>query len=414
MAKGNLTPVHSNSPRKTVGLLIESSRIYGRGLLRGIAKFARLHDDWSILYQERMLGGRIPPWMQKAKCDGMIARIETLEELDFIQDRKIPAVDLRGIHPARNIPRIRNDERRVAELAAEHLRSRGFRNFAFCGFAGADYSEHLRDYFIHAIGSSGRAVAVHEGNKTRSGMRIAAIEAESLLHEAELEDWLAGLPKPVGIMACNDIRGRQVLNACHCRNIWVPDQAAVIGFDNDDVLCELANPPLSSVAPATERIGYLAAEMLAAMMAGKYPAEKEILVPPIGVITRRSTDTLAVDDPLVAAALRFIRENVGRGINVESILDHLAATTKPVSRSWLEHRFMEMLNRTPKDEILNAHIAVIEKMLLETRWPLEKIAEQAGLQSAAQLSTLFRRRTGRTPGDFRKSAHANSPFHELC
>lgn len=360
-----------------------------------------------------MLGGRVPSWMQKAKCDGLIARIETLEELNFIQEKKIPAVDLRGIHPRPEIPRILNDEQLTAKLAAEHLRSRGLRNFAFCGFAGADYSEHLRDYFIDAIGASERKVAVFEGDKARFGMRVTAIEAESLLHEAELENWLTGLPKPVGIMACNDIRGRQVLNACHGGNILVPDQVAVVGFDNDEVLCELANPPLTSVAPATEHIGYMAAETLSRMMVGKFPAERETLVQPIGVITRRSTDTLAVEDPLVAAALRFIRENVGRGINVESILDHLAATTKTVSRSWLEHRFMEVLNRTPKDEILNAHIVVIEKMLLETRWPLEKVAEQAGLQSAAQLSTLFRRRTGRTPGDFRKSARANSPFREL-
>ncbi|MGC9260485.1 MAG: XylR family transcriptional regulator [Phycisphaerae bacterium] len=404
MASIDSTAADSGSSRKVVGLLIESSRVYGRGLLRGIAKFIRIHDNWSVLYQERVLGDRIPAWLQKVRCDGIIARIETSEELEFIRRRRIPAVDLRGIHPAAKIPRILNDEQNVAELAAEHLRSRGFHNFAFCGFSGADYSEHLRDYFIGAIGASERKVAVFEGDKARSGMRVAAIEAESLLHEKELEGWLAGLPKPVGIMACNDIRGRQVLNACHCCGIWVPDQTAVIGFDNDEVLCELANPPLSSVAPATERIGYLAAEMLAGMMTGKYPEKQEILVPPIGVITRRSTDVLAIADPALVAALRFIRDKSGRGINVESILDHIAATVKPVSRSWLEHRFMEILKHTPKDEIMNVRIAGIETLLLETTWSLEKIAEKVGLQSAAQLSTLFRRRTGHTPGDFRKNA----------
>ncbi|NNM87559.1 MAG: substrate-binding domain-containing protein, partial [Phycisphaerae bacterium] len=227
----------SASSRKVVGLLIESSRVYGRGLLRGIAKFTRIHNNWSILYQERMLSDRIPPWLVKRKCDGIIARIETREEFDFLCHRRIPVVDLCGVYRSQKIPRILPDERRVADLAAEHLQSRGLRNFAFCGFAGADYSEHLRNYFIHAVGTSGRPVAVYEGAKVRAGTPVTAIEAESLLHETELEDWLAGLPKPVGIMACNDIRGRQVLNACHCRRILVPDQAAVIGFDNDDVLC---------------------------------------------------------------------------------------------------------------------------------------------------------------------------------
>ncbi len=361
-----------------------------------------------------MLGDSIPPWLVKAKCDGIIARIETREELNYIRSRKIPAVDLRGIHPHSKIPRICNNEQRTAELAWEHLRARGLRHFAFCGFAGADYSEHLRDYFIQAIGISDRKIAVYEGDRVRSGMRIAAIEAQSLLHEAELEDWLISLPKPVGVMACNDIRGQQVLNACRCSHLLVPDQVAVVGFDNDDVLCELANPPLSSVAPATERIGYMAAETLAAMMAGTGSVEKEILVSPIRVVTRRSTDIVAVDDPVLAAALRFIRENAGCRITVERILDHLAATTKSVSRSWLEHRFKDVLNRSPKDEILSVLTANITNLLLETNWSLEKIAEKVGLRSAPQLSTLFRRRTGHTPGEFRNSVRTNSPFREMA
>ena len=404
MALADGRPIGSPATRKIVGLLIESSRVYGRGLLRGIAKYARLHDDWSILFQERMLGGGVPSWLVKVKYDGIIARIETIAELDVIRNRGVPTVDLRGIHPVPKIPMVLNDEQRVAELAAEHLRSRGLRNFAFCGFAGADYSEHLRDYFVRAVENTRRHMSVYEGDKARSGMRVTAIEAESIMHEEKLESWLIALPKPVGIMACNDIRGQQVLNACHRCGIWVPDHVAVIGFDNDDVLCELANPPLSSVVPATERIGYLAAETLDAMMVHKPPAKHVVRVSPIGIVARRSTDVLAIEDPVVAAAMRFIRDNAGQGINVESVLDHLAVSDRPISRSHLEHRFKNVLNHTPKDEILSTRIAIIEKILLETDWPLDKIAERAGLQSAAQLSALFKRRTGRTPGDFRRIA----------
>jgi LacI family transcriptional regulator len=142
--------------------------------------------------------------------------------------------------------------------------------------------------------------------------------------------------------------------------------------------------------------------------------EKEILVSPIRVVTRRSTDIVAVDDPVLAAALRFIRENAGCRITVERILDHLAATTKSVSRSWLEHRFKDVLNRSPKDEILSVLTANITNLLLETNWSLEKIAEKVGLRSAPQLSTLFRRRTGHTPGEFRNSVRTNSPFREMA
>lgn len=388
---------------RTVALLIESSRAYGRGLLRGVARYLRTERPWGVLHQERALGDAPPDWLTRERVDGILARVENPALAECVRTLGVPAVDLRGLRPLVGVPVITTDESAVARLAAEHLIERGFRRFAFCGFGGADYSMARMRHFQSHIEAAGHEIFTYESPVMPIGVDTSHIEAGAETRHGELARWLQSLPKPIGLMACNDIRGRQVLDACREAGIAVPQEVAVVGVDNDDVLCDLSSPPLSSVIPDTGAIGFEAAALLDAMMRGKPGPDEPILIEPIGVITRRSTDVLAVDDPQVAEALRFIRDNACSGINVESVLDHLATSDGgAVSRSTLDRRFHQTLGRSAKEEILRVRLARVRQLLRETDEPLSNIAAMVGIGHTEHLSVLFKRVTGETPGTFRR------------
>ncbi len=228
----------------------------------------------------------------------------------------------------------------------------------------------------------------------KAGRRTLSWEQE----RSSLADWLRGLPKPVGIMAAYDQRGWQVLDVCRSIGLGVPDQVAVIGVDNDELLCELAQPSLSSVVLDTDRAGYTAAELLAQMMAGKKVMAKQYLIEPLGIVTRQSTDVFSGADADVARAVRFIRDHGCDGIKVQAVVDELA-----MSRRVLEHRFRQTLGRTPHDEILRVQIERVAQLLAETDLPLATIADRAGFKHAEYMSVAFKRQTGLAPRQFRES-----------
>ena len=384
-----------NRPR--VALLIESSRAYGRGLLKGVAKYVREHGPWSIFLQERSLDDVSPGWLAHWKGDGVIARIETRELARAIGRLGLPAVDLRSLLPGLTLPSLRTDDRAVAEMAAEHLRERGFRHFAFCGFNGADYSDTRRDAFRQSVAQSGSLCHVFQEPEKPERSGTLGFEEHGLKYEDHVAHWLRELPKPVGLMACNDIRGQQVLNACRDIGVAVPDEVAVIGVDNDVVLCELSDPPLSSVVPNTERIGYEAAALLDRLMAGKAPPPKPITIGPMGVVTRRSTEVLAISDRHIATAARFIRERACEGIDVSDVVKVV-----PLSRSAMERRFVKALGRSPKEQILRTRLDRAKQLLAETDFSLAIVAEKVGFDHPEYLSVIFKRKVGQTPGEFRR------------
>ncbi|HXF09421.1 MAG TPA: XylR family transcriptional regulator, partial [Desulfuromonadaceae bacterium] len=320
--------------RPRVALLIESSRAYGRRTLFGVARYVREHRPWSIFLQERSLGETCPTWLKDWKGDGIIARVESRQIANGIRKLGVPAVDVRYLLRNLGLPSVRPDDAAAARLAFEHLRERGFRHFAFCGFNGADYSDVRRDSFLECAAHAKLPCHVYTDPVKIRKATTQEYEVRGLRDSEHVVRWLTDLPKPVGVMACNDIRGQQVLNACRTAGISVPDEVAVIGVDNDEMLCELADPPLSSVSLDTERIGYEAAALLDQMIAGKQPKQPLILVQPVGVITRRSTDVLAIEDRHITMATQFIRERACEGIDVSDVLKVV-----PLSRSTLERRF---------------------------------------------------------------------------
>ena len=385
-------------PRR-VALLIESSRAYGRSLLLGIAKFVRQHRAWSIQSQEWKWTDRPPVWLREWDGDGVIGRIETAELAATIQRLGIPVVDVRGSLTKLGLPLIDTDDTEVSCLAAAHLMNRGFRYFAFCGFVGANYSDKRCLAFKSCISRAGFPCDIYQPPQLKRDARTIEHEKRGLLFQEEVARWLIALPKPVGIMACNDIRGQQILNICRNSGLVVPEEIAVIGVDNDEVLCELSDPPLTSVAPDAVRIGYDAAVLLDKLMDSGKPPRKPILVMPSGIVTRRSTEVLAMQDRQLSAGLRFLREHVFQHTNVNE-----AARAAGLSRRAFERRFTIQVGRPPKAEIIRLRLERAKELLLETDWKLTKIAEKTGFNHGEYLHTVFTKKIGITPGKFRSQA----------
>lgn len=389
--------------RRRVALLIESSRAYGRELLLGVAKFVREHHDWSVQHEEWKWTDAPPKWLKGWNGDGVIARVEAPELAAIIRALKVPAVDVRGSVTGYGLPLIDTEDKMVAELAAEHLMDRGFRHFAFCGFVGANYSDKRSQWFQERLARAGFKCEVYSPPKVARDAQTIEHEKRGLLFQEHVGRWLVSLPKPVGVMACNDIRGQQVMNICRRLELAVPEEMAVIGVDNDEVLCELCDPPLSSVAPDSVRIGYEAAELLERMMKGGRAPAKPILVAPLGIVTRRSTDVLAVEDRQLSAGLRFIREHAFESIGMNEV-----ATAAGVSRRVFERRFVAQFGRSPKTEVLRLRLERAKELLAGTDWTLGEIAERTGFKYGEYLHTMFRQKVGMTPGAFRVKAEVSA------
>ena len=387
------------SNRRHVALLIESSRAYGRGLLLGVSRFVRERPGWSVRFQEWKWTDGPPAWLETWEGDGVIARIETRRLGNVLCSLKIPVVDVRGSVPDLGLPLLDTDDREVARLAAEHLLERGFRHFAYCGFVGANYSDKRFHWFQQAVLQARATCSVYAPPNSPPHAQTIEHEKRGMLFEDHLIRWLLDLPKPAGLMACNDIRGQQVLAACRRAGLLVPDEIAVVGVDNDEVLCELSDPPLTSVVPNTARIGYEAAVLLQELMSGRKAPIQPRLVGPLGIATRSSTDVLAIPDRAISAVLRNIREHACEGMKVASLLKIAA-----VSRTVFERRFTRWVGRSPKAEILRVQLARAKQLLAETDLPLPQVAERCGFNHSEYFNAIFRLKTGIPPGRYR-SAH---------
>jgi len=389
--------------RRQVAVLIDFSRSYGRGLLSGVAKFVREHHEWSVQSEEWRWIDATPAWFRNWKGDGAIAWVETPELAAIIQGLRVPTVDVRGSVPECGLPLIATENKIVASLVADHLIQRGFRHYAFCGFVGANYSDQRSRLFAEHLARAGFDCAIYNPPEISRDAQMIELEKRGLLFQGHLARWLKSLPKPVGIMTCNDIRGHQVMNACRRLDLTVPEEVAVVGVDNDAIFCELSDPPLSSVALDTERIGYEAAALLESLMEGGKPPERPVLVPPLEIVTRRSSDVLAMSDRQLAAGARFMREHI-----FETITTNDMARAAGMSRRVFERRFLAQVGRSPKTEVLRLRLERVKELLADTDWNLAQIAERTGFKYSEYLHTVFSQKLGMTPGEFRRKGKSES------
>jgi len=374
-------------------VLLDPSRGYERDLLRGIWQYANLKGPWIFIrkapYYQHFSGLRSDAPRELAACgaDGILAHFSP--NTARIARLGLPMVVVPGMENVPGMVNLVNDDRTIGHLAAEHLHEMGLQQFAYAGFDRLHWSLARRDGFCERLAALGHAAVCHlvPFHPTRA---LAGQRARDLVR------WLRQLPKPVGLMAANDEFALSISDLCRLHKLQVPDQVALIGVDNDEVICELSSPPLSSVAVSAQHAGFEAAELLDRMMRGQR-AEHIVMARPSHVVRRQSTDLTAVTDAAVADALRFIRENAHRVIQVADV-----ARAVSLSRRSLADRFMQHLGRSIGDEINRRRVDQITRLLATTNRSVAQIAEDIGYSSDRHIARYFHRHTGLTPREYRQ------------
>jgi LacI family transcriptional regulator len=383
-----------------VAILIETSGAYGRGLLRGVAQYHREHLTWSAYFRPRGPDDPLPRWLKNWHGDGILARIRNQHIADQLLRLQVPVVNLRQSgFEVPGVPTVELDHRHVGIAGAEHLLSKGLSFFGFVGSRRGVHRGHdaRADAFAETVTAHGAHCELFKPLK-----HPADDPSPWEREQSQLVDWLTSLPKPIGVMASNDEKGLQVLDACQRAGVRVPDEVAVIGVDNDQSLCDLAIPPMSSVDVNPERVGYRGAALLDEIMHGRRAPAKAILVPPRGVVARRSTDVLAGEDAAVVELIRYLRDRAANSqLRIADVLQQAKA-----SRASIEPRVKRMLGRTLHQELERVRLERARELLATSETPIKQVAKVTGFNSVQYLTRVFRRVTGETPARYRADRSA--------
>ncbi|MEA2069004.1 MAG: DNA-binding transcriptional regulator [Verrucomicrobiota bacterium] len=377
-----------------VALLIEEEREIGRSLLRGIAQYSRVNGPWifyrEVPFYERLTHGERLQWIKDWRADGIIMREQGRLDAPLLE-LGIPVIySGHRCGPAPGIPNILGDDRQIGTMAADYLIGKGFRSFGFCGFRNMWWSEDRGRFFAEHLQAKGFGVNVYPS--------LAGRKSPSWSEEPDLmADWIKTLSKPCAVFACTDDRCRQLSEACKRGGVKVPEEVALLGVDNDELVCDFASPPLSSIMLNAEKTGYDAAAVLHRMMQGEGVGEITIPIPAPRVVTRQSTDIMAIDDPIVANALNHIREHYRKGIAVTDI-----ARAAGVSRRVLELHFRKSLDRSVYEEVLRLRMNHACTLLIETNLSVAQVAEALDYDEIKYFSRGFRKVVGLSPLAYRK------------
>ncbi len=367
-------------------LSIESSRAIGRELLRGIARYARVNGPWRF-YSEP--GGKEPiPNLANWKADGIIANIIDKSSAERIVKLGIPAITKEMKLAGK--PHISANDSLIAQMGARHFIERGFKRFAYYCMIDMKWSQRRSDAFCAYLEGCGYGVDVFSP--------VSKKDMSWQQRQNHLAQWLSGLAKPVALLAGNDEQGRHVIEACRLAALKVPDDVAVLGVDNDDIVCDLCEPRLSSIALDCESAGFRAAGILDRLM--KTPGtsdDEEVFVEPTYVVQRHSTDILAVEDDAVADAMGFIRDNAKRNITVEDVSEAVA-----VSRRVLEKKFRKIIGSSVLKEIRASRTRLIVMMLMETDMSISQIADALDFPGIDHFARYFKQEAGISPMSYRK------------
>jgi LacI family transcriptional regulator len=379
-------------PRR-VALLVETSRAFGRGVIQGVNQYSREQGTWSIQFTPLGLDDRPPGWLKGWQGDGILARIENRAMAEAVLALGVPVVELRGRLVDLPFPHIGVDAHAVIDVAVEHLAARGLRHFAFIGVPQGEYvrMDERREQFLAITQARGLSRCVYPSGLPQQSTRGWELQQQRLAR------WVEALPKPVGVIAPNDDCGLRILEACRRAGVSVPEQAAVVSVDNDEYLCMLSTPPLSSVDIMPQHVGYQAAALLNGMMQGIAPKEMRIRTAPGPVVVRQSSDILATDDRPVVAAVEFIRENACQRIQVSDVARHVGLSPTAIGQ-----RLRKVLGRTVYQEIQRVQIDRVRELLSESDLPLKQIARHCGFKYTQHMARVFREATGRTLMEYRR------------
>jgi LacI family transcriptional regulator len=378
---------HDSSEPLRIAVLVDSSTMWGRNIIRGVHRYNVEHQGWHLFVEPRGIEERqmLPRgW----KGDGVIARVGYPELATSLRKANSPVVNVSGIAlPKVNFPRVASDQNAAAALAAKHFLEKGFRHFAYFSPMGIQYVADHHAAFARALAKAGFDCPVFEVPA------LVGAVPDWNLDTSRVEQWLHSQPKPLAVLAWNAYSARELLQACTHAGIAVPREVAVLSGGDDELFCEIATVPISAVQLGTEAIGYQAAALLDWII--RHPGRTPVMdtkVPPRGIRERLSTDTMAAADEGMAKALRFIRASVGDVIQVDDVARHAG-----LCRRSLEQRFRSLLGYSPATEIRRVRIARAVDLLRTTNLSVSTIAEKTGFSSSEYMSAVFRARLGMTP-----------------
>jgi LacI family transcriptional regulator len=368
-------------------IVLDTASAWSRGILKGFASVA--HEcGWTLLHYHptASLDWLIREW----KPSAAVVPPGHLETNAFT-DLGVARVAVNCDRTSDGFASVFPDERAIADAAALHLHTRGLRNLTAFRFSNDPFAVLREQHFYEkAANLNARAVPgwwLDEANPPRTQENPAA-----------LVSWLKALPKPCGVFAGCDSWARVVARYCKISGIRIPDEVALIGVDNDSIECELQSPPLSSVAVPWRTLGQQAANLVQLALAGKSIARRRVIVPPLDVMARRSTEVFAIEDPLVAKAVGWISDNAARRVTVPAV-----ARATATSRQRLERRFRAVLGRTIMQEVRRARVDIAKQLLATTSLELPRIAKLSGFSSHALFSVAFSRELGQSPSSYRRT-----------
>ncbi|MBQ9495275.1 MAG: DNA-binding transcriptional regulator [Treponema sp.] len=378
------------SLQKKIGLYVTLDDSFTRRIVQGVIQYFRYKDDWNLIGNDWMFSSKLE---SEYNLDGIISRIKNRDDQLKIARFGVPVVDVAGTYVGHGYYAVHNDDYATGIKAAAYLSRLGHHYFAWAGAKNAQWSKKRFE------GYSNNLKHIYKFEKSIHWWEQLKLDVE------ELQRWLALLPKPVALFAANDAIGLKIIKTCsksqYAMNISVPENIAVLGVDNEDILCELAVPPLSSIAVDCEQLGYKAAELLEkAINTKKNIASKQVAILPLEIHERESTKIFITNDDLVNLALNFIINNAHDGITVEDILQHV-----PASRRTLELRFKKATGRTLHEEIINAKIKRSKQLLYSSDIPMAVIGEQSGFASPQRFYEQFKKYENCTPTQYKNKLH---------
>lgn len=377
-------------------LLIDFSEDYGKGLLKGVTKYAREHGPWvfcrmPLFHRETMGIDGILNWALEWEADGIIGQLYNDSRIEKIVGAGIPVIAQDFKERFTEIPNITGAHHETGLMAGDYFLRKGFKNFAFYGFTDIVWSRERAEGFDERITGAGYTVHYFENKTARPSESELWYYKPSLLSQ-----WLLALPKPVAILTCDDRLGQHITEACRHSGIRIPEEVAVLGVDNDEMICELSDPPLSSIAQDAEKGGYDAARLLDRMIRRDIDGFYDIVVRPTQVITRQSTDIYATHDDYIASSLKYIHQNIDKNLQVDEVVRQVA-----LSRRSLEMRFQQVIGYPIYKYIQNLRIEKFAKKLLETDLTVFEIAMDMGFNDSRNIARQFRQVKGCTPLEYR-------------
>ena len=385
-------------------LLTDFSSGYSRNLLKGIVRYSKEVGNWSFqrmpLYYRMLYGENgVVEWAKKWQADAIIAQLSDVN-IELLNDLNIPIIVQNYRDRNKAVSNLTGDYFNTGVMAAKFFLNRGYRNFAFYGFKGAIWSRERADGYSHEIEKQGYKLAVLENdNKDKE---------EWSYNHTVLGNWLQSLPKPVALFACDDHFALQISETCNVYNINVPDDIAILAVDNDDLLCNISDPPLSSIVLDVENGGYNAGKLLHQLITKEITEPFNIVVNPLIIERRKSTEKYAVSDKNIRTILNYIEKNYANHLSVEELVKQV-----PLSRRVLEKKFKEETGESLYQYIQNYRIDQFTRLLITTDYSLFEAALQSGFENYKNVSRVFRKYKLLSPAEYRKRYKCNSSVEEI-